>query len=124
MARVRSKDTRPELLVRRLLHSRGWRYRIHIRNLPGTPDIAFIKRKKAIFVHGCFWHGHTGCPLASLPKSRLEFWTRKIRATQDRDRAKEDALIRRGWSVLTVWQCQLSDIGKLLSSLENFLYEG
>jgi DNA mismatch endonuclease (patch repair protein) len=122
MRRIRSKNTAPEMVVRRLLHNRGWRYRTHLKGLPGTPDIVFTSRKKAIFVHGCFWHGHAGCRLASLPKSRAEFWERKIRATQERDRKKEDALAAEGWSVLSIWQCQLSDTAKLLSKLENFLH--
>lgn len=121
MGRVRGKDTGPEMLVRRLLHSNGWRYRVHVKGLPGTPDIAFIRRKKAVFVHGCFWHGHQGCRRASVPKSRREFWEQKIRATQERDRNKESALLADGWSVLSVWQCQLGNPAKLLTHLENFL---
>lgn len=124
MRRVRSRNTAPELAVRKLLHSRGWRYRIHVRSLAGTPDIVFPGRRKAIFVHGCFWHGHDGCRLARLPQIRSAFWGQKIGANRVRDRAKENALTEAGWAVLSVWQCQLKDPAALLSELESFLRVG
>lgn len=124
MRRVRRQNTGPELAVRQLLHSQGWRYRIHVRGLPGTPDIVFPSRKKAIFVHGCFWHGHDGCRFARLPKTRSAFWERKISANKERDRAKEAALTEAGWTVLAVWQCQLKEPVGLLSELESFLCVG
>ncbi|HEX8573561.1 MAG TPA: very short patch repair endonuclease [Allosphingosinicella sp.] len=124
MRRIGRRNTGPELVVRKLLHSRGWRYRIHVRGLPGTPDIVFPGRKKAIFIHGCFWHGHDGCPLSRLPKTRSAFWEQKIGTNKRRDRAKAAALTESGWRVFTVWQCELKDPVKLLSGLESFLRVG
>lgn len=121
MSRVRQRHTHPEMLVRRLLHSRGWRYRTHLKPLPGTPDIVFTKRRKAIFVHGCFWHGHQGCRLAKTPQTRSEFWAHKIDANRTRDKRKEQELLSAGWKVITVWQCQLSNPDILLAELELFL---
>ena len=121
MRRVRRKNTAPEMTLRRLLHSRGWRYRTHMKELPGTPDIVFTRKRKAIFVHGCFWHGHQGCSRGSLPKTRLAFWSTKIASNQERDRRKEEALSAAGWHYLVVWQCQLGNLPKLLSELEQFL---
>ena len=108
MAAVRSKDTGPELLVRRFLWSKGMRYRVHPENLPGTPDIAVRRHRLAIFVHGCFWHGHENCPKGRLPKSRLEYWNAKIDANRRRDEAIALQLRRQGWLQVVVWACQLS----------------
>ena len=107
MASVRSKNTRPELLVRRFLWSKGLRYRVHVANLPGTPDIAFTRQKLAIFIHGCFWHGHDGCSRGRLPKSRVAYWSSKIEATKFRDAAIAQQLKLEGWSQLVVWECQI-----------------
>ena len=121
MALVRAKDTKPELLVRRLVHGMGYRYRLHRRDLPGTPDLVFPSRGKVIFVHGCFWHRHSGCALARLPKSRGEFWLPKLTANADRDARNLRALRRLGWSALTIWECQLDDAPKLAKSIRRFL---
>lgn len=107
MSRIRGKDTKPELIVRRMLFAMGYRYRLHVRSLPGTPDIVFPGRSKAIFVHGCFWHGHPGCRYAAKPTTRAEFWQEKIEAARRRDAAAQEALTRRGWAVLVVWECEL-----------------
>lgn len=124
MALVRSIDTKPEMLVRRLLHRMGYRYRLHRRDLPGTPDLAFTSRRAVIFVHGCFWHRHAGCSLARLPKSRTEFWTSKLEGNRERDARKIDALEALGWRVLTVWECELRDTEALADRLRCFLDRG
>lgn len=121
MSRVRRKDTTPELTVRRLLFGLGYRYRVHRKGLPGTPDIVFLKRKKAVFVHGCFWHGHFGCKLASRPKSSIEFWTKKISDNQARDAKNIAQLSEQGWEVLVVWQCEINDESMLKEKLVRFL---
>ena len=106
MARVRRENTKPEMVVRRLVHSFGYRYRLHRRNLPGKPDLAFISRRKVIFVHGCFWHGHAGCSLATIPKTRRAFWCAKFEANRTRDRRVRVDLKRAGWASLVVWECE------------------
>lgn len=121
MARVRSKHTRPELMVRRLTHAMGYRYRLHGNDLPGRPDLVFRSAKKVIFVNGCFWHRHNACALARLPKSRVEFWLPKLEKNRVRDIRNRRALARRGWKVLTVWECQLKDIERLRTRIERFL---
>jgi DNA mismatch endonuclease, patch repair protein len=120
MASVKSKHTGPEVAVRRLLHKHGYRYRLHPKHLPGSPDIAFIARKKAILVHGCFWHGHN-CRWGRLPKSRIRYWTEKICANRERDEKKRRELATMGWRTLVVWQCELRNPGRLLSKLVRFL---
>lgn len=121
MALVRAKDTKPELFVRRLAHGMGYRYRLHRRDLPGTPDLVFPSRRKVIFVHGCFWHRHARCALARLPKSRGDFWLPKLTANAERDVRNMRALRRLGWSTLTIWECQLSDTAKLANRIRRFL---
>ncbi|AUZ18356.1 very short patch repair endonuclease [Achromobacter xylosoxidans] len=121
MALVRAKDTKPELLVRRLVHGMGYRYRLHRRDLPGTPDLVLPGRNKVIFIHGCFWHRHAGCALARLPKSRRDFWLPKLTANAERDARNVRALRRLGWSVLTIWECQLHDTAKLANRIRRFL---
>ena len=107
MSKVRSRDTKPELIVRSALHGMGYRYSLHVRGLPGTPDMVFPSRGKVIFVSGCFWHGH-GCRVGkSRPKSNVEFWKNKIETNMRRDRRVAAALRRRGWSVMTVWECRI-----------------
>ena len=120
MARIRGKDTQPELAVRRLLHAMGFRFRLHRRDLPGTPDIVLPGRRKAIFVHGCFWHGH-GCGCARLPKSRLDYWGPKIATNRARDGRKAAALRRAGWSVAVVWECKVRRPAALEGRLRRFL---
>lgn len=123
MARVRSKDTKPELIVRRLLHSMGYRYRLHGQGLPGRPDLVFPRRRKAIQVHGCFWHGHQdpACKLARAPRSRMEYWLPKLTANRERDERNERALAAAGWDQLTIWECQLQDTNTLATVLRGFL---
>ncbi len=121
MALVRAKDTKPELLVRRLVHGMGYRYRLHRRDLPGTPDLVFPGRGKVIFIHGCFWHRHAGCALARLPKSRGDFWLPKLTANAERDARNVRALRRLGWGVLTIWECQLGESATLANRIRRFL---
>ena len=106
MAAVRSKNTKSELLVRRELHARGYRFRLHRRDLPGKPDIVFPSRKSAIFVNGCFWHGHD-CPAGALPATRHKFWEAKIGRNKERDAKSQSKLEAAGWNVLVVWECAL-----------------
>jgi len=106
MAAVRGRDTKPELALRRTLHGLGFRYRLNVRALPGTPDLVFPARRALIFVHGCFWHGHD-CPLFVLPRARREFWLDKIGHNQLRDRRHHDALSGAGWRIGTVWECAM-----------------
>jgi DNA mismatch endonuclease, patch repair protein len=120
MALIGPKNTKPELTVRRLLHAAGWRYRLHRKGLPGTPDLVFGRRKVALFVHGCFWHGHH-CPLGRLPKTRTEFWVAKIEGNRSRDARKVAELVGQGWRVMTVWQCCLKDLSVALTQIEGFL---
>lgn len=107
MAAIRGKDTGPELAVRRMLHAMGYRYRLHRSDLPGTPDIVLPRRRKAIFVHGCFWHGHQGCPRHVIPATRREWWVAKIDGNRRRDARNIRRLRRLGWSVTVVWECSL-----------------
>jgi len=120
MQSVKTRDTGPELRVRRLVYHLGYRYRLNAKNLPGRPDIVFPGRKKAIFVHGCFWHAH-GCRKGRAPKTRLDYWKPKLKANKTRDAAQVRALKVLGWSVLTVWQCQTIDTKALRSRLSAFL---
>lgn len=121
MSRIRGKNTRPELQVRRLLFAAGYRYRLHVPTLPGSPDLVFSSRKKVIFVHGCFWHLHENCRFARLPKSRVEFWSNKLSANKARDSRKSEALIAAGWKVMVVWECEIDDISALENKLKDFL---
>jgi DNA mismatch endonuclease (patch repair protein) len=106
MSRIRSRDTKPELIVRRILHSAGFRFRLNVRTLPGSPDIVLPKYKIAIFVHGCFWHRHPGCKFAYSPKSRVDFWQKKFDENVARDEHKKRALEELGWHVVEVWECE------------------
>ena len=107
MSRIRGKDTKPEMCVRRGLYRLGLRYRVNVRDLPGKPDLAFKLRRVAVFVHGCFWHGHQRCQYFKLPKSRTEFWKTKINSTISRDQLAIQALMSDGWRVLVIWECAL-----------------
>ena len=121
MRRIRGKDTTPELVVRRLLHGLGYRYRLHRRDLPGRPDIVFSSRQKALFVHGCFWHQHPGCKFAYNPKSRLDFWSAKFRQNLERDARVTAVLAASGWSTLVVWECETADVKLMTIRLRAFL---
>src|ERR1700691_3441604 len=121
MARVRGKNTRPELRVRRLVFALGHRYRLHDRRLPGCPDLVFRPSRKIIFVHGCFWHRHAHCALARMPKSRIDFWTTKLEGNRKRDERNRRALAREGWKVLTIWECQLRNATGLEARIRRFL---
>lgn len=121
MSHVRSKDTTPELQVRRQLHAMGYRFRLYRKDLPGKPDIVLPKYGAAIFVNGCFWHRHRGCKKASMPSTNVEFWNEKFRRNVARDRKNVGLLRRAGWRVLTVWECQTKDEERLRAKLEDFL---
>lgn len=112
MSRIRSKDTKPELLVRKYLFSKGFRYRLYDKKLPGKPDIVLPKYKTVIFIHGCFWHGHENCNYFVLPKTRTEWWKAKIEDNALRDRKNSELLENSGWNVLTVFECELKGGGK------------
>lgn len=107
MSGIRSRDTRPEMTVRRYLHAHGFRYRLHARNLPGSPDLVLPKYRVAIFVHGCFWHRHPGCRYATTPASNAERWQHKFDTNVERDRRKEAQLREAGWRVIVIWECEL-----------------
>lgn len=121
MSRIKGKNTRPELLVRSLLHRLGYRFRLHRKDLPGKPDIVLPKHKKIIFVHGCFWHGHPDCKRSTLPKSNAEFWRKKIQSNIDRDDAALRELSTAGWKTLIVWQCKINNFDELIKTLTDFL---
>lgn len=121
MSKVRSKDTAPELLVRRLVFGMGYRYRLHVADLPGRPDIVLPGRKKIIDVRGCFWHGHRRCKYGNLPKSHKAFWTAKIVRNRERDKANARRLRIMGWQVLVVWQCELKNPEKARTKLYEFI---
>jgi len=120
MAAVKSKDTTPEWAVRRLVHRLGYRYRVHVRGLPGTPDMVFPSRRKIINVSGCFWHMH-GCGRCRIPSSRREYWMGKLERNRARDRRTRRALARMGWGVLTIWECQTTRTDSLAGRIKRFL---
>jgi DNA mismatch endonuclease (patch repair protein) len=124
MARIRGKDTAPERVLRGALHRAGYRYRLHVKNLPGCPDLVFPKRKKVIFVHGCFWHAHRNCRLGAMPKSNLKFWKPKLEGNRNRDKRNIRKLRSMGWQVLVVWQCKLGDPSSCLPKVTGFLEGG
>ena len=121
MARVKAKNTKPEMKVRRLAHGLGYRFRLHRKDLPGSPDLVFPGRRKVIFVHGCFWHGHDCARGSRKPKTRAEYWAAKIQRNQARDAAAIEGLQRQGWAVLTLWECELKDAEVVAERLEAFL---
>ena len=124
MRRVRGKNTTPERAVRRVAHALGYRFRLHRRDLPGTPDLVFPRLRRAIFVHGCFWHRHEGCARRTTPKTRAAYWREKFEQNMRRDRRNLAALRRLGWSVLVVWECQTFERTELLAKLSRFLDDG
>lgn len=107
MSQIKGKDTKPEMIVRKHLHSKGYRYRLHVKDLPGKPDIVLPKYRTVIFVHGCFWHGHEGCRYFKIPGTRTEWWREKINKTVTNDEENIHKLTERGWNVYIVWECQL-----------------
>jgi len=121
MRKVRGQNTGPEMLVRRTLHKMGYRFRLHRRNLPGRPDIVLPKHKSVVFVHGCFWHGHPGCPRADRPTSNIEFWNRKLDRNAERDYKASAALEEMGWRVLVLWECEIKTEAAVESAIEGFL---
>lgn len=121
MAQVRSKDTKPELTVRRFLHGLGFRYRLHGKDLPGRPDLVFRSRRKAIFVHGCFWHGHANCEKARLPSSNRDYWLTKMTRNRERDERNIALLQESGWETMVVWECELADMETVSRDLIAFL---
>ena len=123
MANVKSKDTHPELQVRRMLHGMGYRYRLHRKDLPGRPDLTFVSRKKVVFVNGCFWHRHSGCPRATIPATNTEFWAAKLERNRKRDERNRALLKSEGWKEITVWECQLREPAAIAERLVSFLEE-
>lgn len=123
MSRIKSKDTKPEMIVRRLIHSLGFRYRLHSKNLPGSPDLVFSKRRKVIFVHGCFWHQHKKCSRSGMPRSKESYWWPKLLKNMERDGKSIEALHILGWKVLVIWECQASvtSHAKLAKRIQKFL---
>lgn len=121
MQAIRGKDTKPEVVVRSLVHRMGYRFRLHRRDLPGTPDIVLTRHRKVIFVHGCFWHMHRCKYGRVVPKTNADFWRTKRQANADRDRRSMRRLRKEGWRILIVWECQTRDSGKLIERLSGFL---
>ena len=121
MRRIRSKDTKPELVLRRLIHGLGYRFRLHRKDLPGRPDLVFAKRRKIVFVHGCFWHQHPDCREGRIPGSRLDYWVPKLKKNQIRDAANRALLEEQGWKVLIIWECELTDISVVKRAVKKFL---
>jgi DNA mismatch endonuclease (patch repair protein) len=121
MAAVHSTNTKPELAVRKIAHALGYRYRLNVADLPGKPDLVFPARRKIILVHGCFWHRHPRCRYATSPKTRAAFWQKKFCANIARDRRTRQLLRKLGWSILTIWQCELKNPQKLEVRIDEFL---
>lgn len=121
MGRIRSKDTSPEVILRRLIHGLGYRFRLHRCDLPGKPDIVFPARRKIILMHGCFWHQHPGCPEGRIPGSRPEYWVAKLRRNQARDEGNRELLEQLGWKTFVVWECELRDTAAVTKTVRKFL---
>ncbi|MEP3049580.1 MAG: very short patch repair endonuclease [Roseibium sp.] len=124
MSKIKGVNTAPEMIVRRLVFSKGYRYRLHRKNLPGRPDLVFPSRKSVIFVHGCFWHQHTRCNKATTPKTRTAFWTKKLSRNVERDIEIVKALTSLGWRVLTIWECETKEPERLTGRISEFLERG
>lgn len=124
MSQIQGKDTKPEMLVRKFLHSNGFRYRLHVKDLPGKPDLVLPKYNSVIFVHGCFWHAHEGCKYFKIPKTRTEWWKEKLYGNKERDEQNIEKLEKKGWNVIVVWGCELKSgykkktLKKLMNELE------
>lgn len=123
MAKISGKNTKPEIIVRKIAHSLGYRFRLHKKELPGKPDIVFSKYKKVLFVNGCFWHGHNKCSRSELPTTRKKFWAEKIENNKKRDKSNKIKLKKMGWDYLVIWQCEIkkSSTEKLQKKIKNFL---
>jgi DNA mismatch endonuclease, patch repair protein len=121
MARIRAKDTQPELRVRRALHAAGFRFRLHRRGLPGTPDLVLPRFRTVIFVHGCFWHRHTGCRMTSVPKTRAAYWDAKFTANMERDTRVRRQLEEAGWNVVVIWECGTRDAAEIVAFVRDRL---
>ncbi|HEY2860171.1 MAG TPA: very short patch repair endonuclease [Terracidiphilus sp.] len=124
MRSVKQKDTGPEMIVRKLLYSLGLRYRLHRRNLPGSPDVVFVSKKVAVFIHGCFWHRHADCKRVTTPKANADFWRGKFERNMERDRDNEANLKAMGWRVLVIWECETRDLKKLTRRIVEFFRLG
>lgn len=118
MSRIRSKDTGPEMRVRSALHRAGYRFRLHVKDLPGRPDIVLPKYKTVIFVHGCFWHRHKGCSNATMPSTNQEFWKEKFRRNVERDKREQAELKKLGWKVIVVWECEVNKFTNIESQIK------
>jgi DNA mismatch endonuclease (patch repair protein) len=121
MSKISGKDTKPEIFVRKFLFSKGLRYRINDKRYPGRPDIVLPKFKTAVFIHGCFWHGHPGCKASKLPETRKKFWGKKIGDNKARDKRNIEKLKKRGWNVIIIWQCEIKNINSRQKRLELLL---
>ena len=121
MSRIKSSNTKPEIIVRSLLHNMGYRFRLHRKDLPGKPDIVLPMYKSVIFVHGCFWHRHKGCKNTTTPKTKKVFWREKFKANVNRDRKAQEELKSMGWKILIIWECELSDLDKVKRFLKESL---
>lgn len=123
MSRIKSKNTKPEMLVRRFLHKNGFRYRLHVKDLPGKPDIVLPKYKSVIFIHGCFWHGHEGCKYYVVPKTRTEWWVEKIDKNKSNDIKAQGTLISTGWNIVNIWECAIKSKQNFTNWSGNLLKE-
>lgn len=121
MSRIRSNDTKPEMVVRRLAHSLGYRFRLHRKDLPGKPDLVFPARRKVIFVHGCFWHQHPECREGRMPGTNRDYWVPKLTRNIDRDSSAQSALTELGWQAIVIWECETTNLKALSSRLRTFL---
>jgi DNA mismatch endonuclease, patch repair protein len=121
MGRVRSKNTKPEIVIRRFVHGHGYRFRLHRKNLPGSPDLVFPSLKKAIFVHGCFWHRHEGCKMTTTPNTQKSFWHKKFNSNTQRDKKNISDLKEMGWSVFIVWECEAKNMPALGNKILTYL---
>lgn len=123
MRHIRSSNTKPEITVRKILYSLGYRYRLHKKDLPGKPDLVFAKRKKIIFIHGCFWHQHnlTTCLDSKIPKSNKQYWNQKLKNNAQRDIRNQMALKELGWDILIIWECEIKNDKKLIKRMQKFL---
>jgi DNA mismatch endonuclease (patch repair protein) len=121
MASVLGKNTQPEIVIRKLVHALGFRFRLHRKSLPGCPDLVFPSKRKVVFVHGCFWHRHKGCKRATTPKTHTDFWLKKFESNTSRDQRNLDALSEAGWGTLVIWECSLKDIDRTADILQRFL---